>query len=183
MSGRHLPDEQSSTITRRKFTLTERLDADLQQFADQHYQENVSLCLRAAFEDHKNTLNGEGRIALKRLEQEVSQLREITTELSREVSDIAGDIEALSDQGARREPPSVINGGYGDTQQVLDELHSAKTPLRIEDLLERAELSPRRVVTALEQLVDLGLIVETPQGARYQPSTMQPTTHTDRDHE
>jgi hypothetical protein len=183
MSGRRSPNEQSSTITRRKFTLPERLDADLQRFADLHYQGNVSLCLRAAYEDHKNTLNGEGRIALKRLEQEVGQLREITTELSRDMSNIAADVEALRDRGARREPPSVIDGGYGDTQQVIDELHSAKTPLRIEDLLERAELSPRRVVTALEQLVDLGLIVETPQGARYQPSTMQPTTPTDWDHE
>lgn len=183
MSGRRPPDKQSATITRRKFTLPERLDADLQRFADLHYQGNVSLCLRAAYEDHKNTLNGEGRIALKRLEKEVGQLRETTTELNREVSNIVEGIEELRDQGTRREPPSIIDGRYGDTQQVLDELHSAKTPLRIEDLLERADLSPRRVVTALEQLVDLGLIVETPQGARYQPSTMQPTTYTDRDHE
>ena len=124
MSERHLPDDQSTTITRRKFTLPKRLDADLQQFADQHYQENVSLCLRAAFEDHKNTLNGEGRIALKRLEQEVSQLREITTELNHEISDIAEDIEALRDQGVRREPLSISNGEYEDTQQVIDELHS-----------------------------------------------------------
>jgi DNA-binding transcriptional regulator GbsR (MarR family) len=183
MSEQHTPDDQSSTITRRKFTLTERLDADLQRFADLHYQGNVSLCLRAAYEDHKNTLNGEGRIALKRLEQEVGQLREITTELNREVSDIAEDIKDLKDRGSHRELPSVIDGANSDAQQVIDELHSARTPLRIEDLLERAGLSPRRIVTALEQLVNLGLVVETPEGARYQLSMMQSTTHTDRNHE
>ena len=182
MNERRPLDEQSSTITRRKFTLTEQLDADLQQFADLHYQGNVSLCLRAAFEDHKNTLNGEGRIALQRLEKEASHLRETTNELSHDVSDIADSVEELQRQSTRGELPSIDGEGNDDTQQVFSELHNARTSLRIDDLLERAELSPRCVVAALERLVDVGLVVETPQGERYQPSTMQPT-HTGRDHE
>ena len=57
------PERDESDFTRRKFTIPRRLDEDLVRVAEDHYQGNVSLCLRAAFEDHKQTLNGEGEIA------------------------------------------------------------------------------------------------------------------------
>jgi len=46
------------TFIRRKFTITESLDDVLTGMASQHYQGNVSLCIRAAIEDHRGTLAG-----------------------------------------------------------------------------------------------------------------------------
>lgn len=182
MSNRRPPDEQSATITRRKFTLSERLDADLQQLAARHYQGNVSLCLRAAVKDHKSTLNGEGRIALQRLEREMSHLREIAAELTDDVAAMAVELDER-DGGGHDAPTSVADKPFDDAQRVLDELHTATTPLRGGDLTEHLELSPRRITHALEQLIDIGLIVESPDRARYQPIMMQPITRTDRDDE
>lgn len=178
MSGRRPRDEGSSTITRRKFTLTERLDTELQQLAARYYQDNVSLCIRSAIEDHKGTLADEGRIALKRLEQETSHHRELLSKLSDDTADIAKAIEEMQSGGNHDVPSSITSEGFDDATQVLDELHAAATPLRGGDLTERLELSPRRVTHALEQLIDMGSIVESPHSERYQPTTMQPTTDT-----
>lgn len=183
VSNRHRPGERSSTITRRKFTLTERLDTELQQLARRHYQDNVSLCLRAAVEDHKSALNGEGRIALKRVEQKTAQLHELIVEINNNLSAVASDIDEGKKLRSRDAPLSVADDGFSDAQRVLDELHGATIPLRAEDLTERLELSSRRVICGLEQLIDVGSIIESPHGPRYQPITMQPTPTTDQNNE
>jgi predicted nuclease with TOPRIM domain len=178
MSNRRPLDDQPSTTTRRHFTLPERLDAEVQQLAAHHSQENVSRFIRNAIEDYKGTLDGEGRVALKRLEQETSHLHELLSELNGDVADIAERIEERNNGGTHDVPSSVTSEGFDDAKQVLGELHAATTPLRGEDLTERLELSPRRVTHALEQLIDIGSIVESPHSERYQPITMQPTTDT-----
>jgi hypothetical protein len=183
MNDNHSSTEQSSTITRRKFTLTERLDADLQQLAAQHYQGNVSLCLRAAVEDHTNTLNGDGRIALQRLKREMGHLREAVAELDDDTTDIVAGIEAVNSRGTRDESLSVVDNRVSDTQQLIDTFREAKTPLRVEDIVEQVDLPLRRVIYATERLVDLGAIVETSSDARYQLITMQSSDTTNRYHE
>lgn len=182
MNDNHSSADQSSTITRRKFTLTKRLDADLQQLAAQHYQGNVSLCLRAAVEDHK-TLNGEGRIALQRLEQEMGHLREAVAELDDDTTDIVARIEAVSSRGTRDELLSVADEELSDAQQVLDVFQETETSLRVNDVIERVDLPLRRVVHAVEKLIDIGAIVEIPSGARYQRITMQSSGTTHRHHD
>ena len=183
MNDDHSSADQSSTITRRKFTLTKRLDADLQQLAAQHYQGNVSLCLRAAVEDHKNTLNGEGRIALQRLEQEMGHLREAVAELDDDTTDIVARIEAVSSRGTRDELLSVADEELSDAQQVLDVFQETETSLRVDDVIERVDLPLRRVVHAVEKLIDIGAIVEIPSGARYQRITMQSSGTTHQHHD
>jgi hypothetical protein len=46
-------------------------------------------------------LNGEGRIALQRLEQEMGHLREAVAELDDDTTDIVARIEAVSSRGSR----------------------------------------------------------------------------------
>lgn len=62
-----------TSFTRRKFTIPEQLDERLVKLADQHYQGNVSLCIRAAIEDHRSTLNETGQDSLH-IQRLMSQL-------------------------------------------------------------------------------------------------------------
>ena len=168
MTSRHSSDEDASPIIRRKFTLTESLDNQVERLADQHYQGNVSLCLRAAIKEHQQTLSGEGRLALKRLEREVNNLNETVSNLSPDIADVVGEIEGHRPASEHDGPPSISSEQFEVAQEILEDLHRAETPLRVEDLVERVEAPPRLVIPALGQLVDLGFVVKTPRGERYQ---------------
>jgi Arc/MetJ-type ribon-helix-helix transcriptional regulator len=183
VSNRGASSEDSATITRRKFTLTEHLDREIEQLAAQHYQGNVSRCLRAAVKEHQHTLDGEGRLALKRLEREVSTLSESVTGLKHDIGEVVAEIERLRSNSTSDRTPSLPGNQFDDAQLLLDELHTAKTPLRVEDLADRSTLSARRVTRALGQLVDLGLIFEASPDGRFQCVMNNPTRPTESQHD
>jgi hypothetical protein len=183
VSNRRPPDEGPESITRRKFTLSERLDREIEQLASRHYQGNVSLCLRAAIKEHQRTLDGEGRLALKRLEREVNHLSEAVAELDHDTADLAAEIEGAGDSPSLGAPPSVEDRQFDVAQRLLDEFLGAETPLRVEDLVERSDLPTRRIVRALGQLVNLGSIVETSSNSRYQLVANDPERAIEQGHD
>jgi hypothetical protein len=145
------PERDGSDFTRRKFTIPRRLDEELVRVAEDHYQGNVSLCLRAAFEDHKQTLNGEGEIAFGRLLSHVD-------EMATRQSEILNRIESLEDDAGAQGAPSPSSSPLGRrVEQVYRELEQSDGGLRIDDLRERLDLSLPAIQSALGKLVDHGL--------------------------
>jgi hypothetical protein len=113
----------------------------------------------------------------------MGHLREAVAELDDDTTDIVAGIEAVNSRGTRDESLSVVDNRVSDTQQLIDTFREAKTPLRVEDIVEQVDLPLRRVIYATERLVDLGAIVETSSDARYQLITMQSSDTTNRYHE
>lgn len=161
-----------STFVRRKFTITETLDAVLTELAAQNYQGNVSLCLRAAIEDHRATLDGTGaeQIATQRLAVKLENIEE-----QQEV--IRAEIESIQDQtGTRNQDESGRR--HSDSGRmtanmhcIYDEVKTSDSGLRMDDLVERLDISPSRIQPALGSLVDLGLVVDIGENThRFQPA-------------
>lgn len=154
-------NNSDSTFVRRKFTITETLDDVLTKLAAQNYQGNVSLCLRAAIEDHKATLQGTGaeQLATQRLAVKLENIEE-----QQEV--IRAKLESLQGQAETRDQ-AEHGRCLGRSSRLTDGMHSiymemktADNALRIDDLIERLDMPPSRLQPALGSLVDLGLVVE-----------------------
>lgn len=148
--------ESNASFKRRKFTITEVLDGVLEELADQNYQGNVSLCLRAAIEDHRETLNGTGSELVT--QQLLQQADEIISRQDR-IIEALENLEDDSDQGAAEVEPSFQTGGVSnDGHRILVILEAAETELRIEDLAEQLDLPASRIQPTLGTLLDRGLI-------------------------
>lgn len=150
-----------STFIRRKFTITETLDNVLTDLAAQNYQGNVSLCLRAAIEDHRTTLEGAGaeQLATQRLAVELESIEE-------QQDVIRSAVESLQDQTEMRNQAESgrrrgdAGGMTDDMRSIFDAVKSADGGLRMDDLVERLDIPPSRLQPALGSLVDLGLVVD-----------------------
>lgn len=155
-------------FTRRKFTITERLDVVLVEMAEQHYQGNVSLCLRAAIESHQAILRGEGQFAARRVANALERLEEGQTELDSAIEALPETlVEQMTTESESRNSGSP--GFVPEKEVVYHELSIVETPFRIEDLMERLEVGPATVMPALASLVDQGLVVSCGNdGRRYQ---------------
>ena len=155
--------ERNPTFVRRKFTITEVLDQTLQEMATRHYQGNVSLCLRAAIESHRENLEGRGEFAAHQVKRQLDGLEQ-------QIQDVQADIVEIpteTTEGERKEIPHSVRWGIKMTEGMLaivEVLDGVASPLRLEDLLEKTELSPLPLQTELTQLVDQGIVVETADG-------------------
>lgn len=157
-----------SVFKRRKFTIMQSLDDILQNMAEGHYQGNVSLCLRSAIEDHRATLDGEGRIAMKRIGLELHELQNTNEELTTALEEIEARIEEVSDHQRRSQ-----NGDYelltDDMRSVRHTILDADDSLRIDDILERLDLPASRILPALGDLIDCGYLCEVDENnSRYE---------------
>lgn len=147
----------NSTFTRRKFTITESLDERLVEFAGRHYQGNVSLCIRSAIEDHQQSLEGEGKLALSRLVTQMEELKNQQASIQEELQDIDDTLNSPSTSTMG----SVSDGDYTDTTELVrSELSIADDGLRIDDLMDRLPLSLPEIQSALGLLVDQGIVVD-----------------------
>ncbi|GAB7018737.1 helix-turn-helix domain-containing protein [Halostagnicola bangensis] len=155
-------NEADPTFVRRKFTITERLDQTLQEMAARHYQGNVSLCLRAAIESHRETLEGDGQFAARQVARQLDTLQQGMQELRADVDNASVE----RDEGQKTELRSAVWGVEltGEMQTIIDSLDSSGSPLRMGDLLEQTELNPPQLQENLARLVDLGFVVETTDG-------------------
>ena len=141
-----------SEFTRRKFTIPRHLDEELVRIAERHYQGNVSLCLRAAFEDHKQTLNGEGEIAFGRLLSHVDKVAARQSEVLDQIKSLEDEIET------KKSSNSTSGGHFGrEVDQVYRELQKSDEGLRIDDLRDRLGKNLPTLHSALGSLVDHGL--------------------------
>lgn len=173
MSEPENPQSRSATFTRRKFTIPEKTDQRLKQLADQHYQGNVSLCIRAAIEDHESTLTENNALELHRMEQQIISLATEIQSLSESLPEISeSPNESDCQQGMR-------SFGTGDstlervTDEVLEEFEVAQSSLRLEDCMDRLDTQPELIVSAFERLLDLGYIHEIDQSSRYRLTSLR----------
>lgn len=148
--------ETDASFKRRKFTITESLDEVLVDLADQNYQGNVSLCLRAAIEDHRETLNGtDSGLIAQQLLQRVDELTSRQEQVVTTVESLENSLDEIPTEA--RSSPSQPD--QSDTKsRVLSGLETAEAPLRIEDLTEQLDLPTRRILPTLETLIDQGMI-------------------------
>jgi hypothetical protein len=151
--------EKETTYCRRKFTITEILDDVLVEMAEQHYQGNVSLCLRAAIEDHRATLNGTNTDVLaEKLTQSVESVKT-------QQEDIITVLQTLEQQLQQKNTDAHRAAECGHMtefeSQVLTSLVEIDTGLRIADLADRLEVRTARLPPALGTLVDRGLVIAT----------------------
>lgn len=151
------------TFVRRKFTITEVLDKTLQEVATRHYQGNVSLCLRAAIESHRESLEGEGEFAAHQIKRQLDGLEQGIQEVQADIDQIP--VETTEDEG--NGISESVRWGVkmmDEMPAIVEVLDDASSPLRLEDLLEQTELPPPRLQADLSRLVDRGLVVETMDG-------------------
>ena len=158
-----------SAFIRRKFTITESLDNELQGLANRHYRGNVSLCLRAAIEDHIQTLEGEGDITTRRLIAQIDEVGQRQQVLLEKIATLATEDEAresVSPSGEQNMPDWPLPP---DDREVFSAISSATDNLHVDDLMETVALPKIRVMQALGALVDSGYVFRTdPHNHRYQ---------------
>ncbi len=154
-------NNQDATFIRRKFTLTETLDGVLTKLAAQNYQGNVSLCLRAAIEDHRTTLEGTGaeQLAVQRLVQNLEGIEKQQKAMRAELESIQ-EQQGVKHQSEPEHHPIHPEGVTETMRSILFEIQPADSGLRIDDLVEKLDTSPSRMVPALGSLVDLGVVVD-----------------------
>jgi len=163
-------------FTRRKFTITETLNSELDGLAERHYQGNVSLCIRAAIEDHIQTLEGDGDVTTRRLIARVEDVSESQQVLLHKLTALESELEADGQhttevhQGTDNKllPPS--------DQQVLEAVAAAEAGLHVDDLLETLDMPKERTLAALGSLIDRGYVFRVdPNSDRYQTPGTQPS--------
>jgi hypothetical protein len=151
-------ENSNSTFKRRKFTITESLDDVLKDLADGNYQGNVSLCIRAAIEDHRKTLNGtDSGLATRKLLQRVDKL---TAQQEQIINALDSLEDGLNQESTGSERHSVqIRGLSDEANQILSVLENERTGLRIDDFADRLNLPTARIQPALGILVDRGMVI------------------------
>lgn len=168
---------EESSFTRRKFTLTEDDDEELQQLADRHYDGNVSLCIRAAVADHSSNLEGNGQRAMNRLARQMRTVTEQSSQLDEDVSTLISKTDKIAAGHTPTLPFRVESSQLQDAEFVYRLFRRKSTGLRIDDVLEQSELPPQRVLQAVELLIDLAYLHRTTNN-RYE---LLSTTQTDND--
>lgn len=149
-------EDEQATFIRRKFTITETLDNVLTNMAEQHYQGNVSLCLRAAIEDHRTSVNGtKDAIVVEQLSRQVASVQ---TQQEEMVSDIQSIKDQLSSDGSDEDDLDYINdSNMTDAMQMIyTKLFQAEKALRIEDIAEKSNQTTAQIQPALGNLIDQG---------------------------
>jgi hypothetical protein len=153
MTQRH----SDPTFKRRKFTITESLDAALEELADQNYQGNVSLCIRAAIEDHRETLDGTGSgLLTKQLARRVDELTSRQDRVLESLSKIEENIERPQSQASHSTDTSEQLPE--NAALILETLETVGNGLRIDDLTDRLEVPSSRVQPVIGTLIDYGLV-------------------------
>ena len=156
-------NNKNSTFVRRKFTITETLDSVLTGMAAQNYQGNVSLCLRAAIEDHRATLEGTGagQLATQRLAVKLDAIEAQQEAIRSAVDSVQNRTEKRNQtDSGRRRSHGETSGMTDDMRHIYDTVKAADSGLRTDDLAERLDLPASRLQPALGSLVDLGLLVD-----------------------
>lgn len=165
---------------RRKFTLPPDTDNLLVSLAERHYQGNVSLYLRAAIEDHRNTLENADsterslHTLLKRMgeiDSTQADIREILTAIEK----LLREQHTLKENGSYDIAPSL----QFIEQQILTSCVKESNGLRLEDIREDTNLPVKEIQSALHSLLDTGYITQRSDG-RFIPTGTQSVRDSDR---
>ncbi|WP_336328330.1 hypothetical protein [Halovenus sp. HT40] len=143
--------ENQSKFIRRKFTITERLDEILVETAEQHYQGNVSLCIRAAIEDHRSSLDGTGdAIAVQQLAREIDKIRSQLEDIK-----TSGD-KSESSQSSRSEDAE------SEMSRIVNLIKQSEQGLRLSDIDDQLDIPISKIQSGLGRLVDQGRLMIGP---------------------
>lgn len=173
-----------STFVRRKFTITEELDAELEQMADNNYQGNVSLCLRQSISDHRETLNGNGDLTVQHLFESVAHMEEQIEDLTESIKSVNKQTHPSDGSLSEAEGMGVNLGEATDpaAKQVISVLQKANTPLRVADIIEYVEMQPIDVRQILGYLIDNGHVFTTSGSPpRYHLAKISPSLNNNED--
>lgn len=150
-----------SSFVRRRFTITEALNEVLDQLAKHHYQGNVSLCLRAAIEEHRTTLQGTDSVQpeIEQLAMQIQRMAENQGDLREVIETIPDKINTTSRNEGKQMagPPGVA----GDSRVVYEALRASDSGLRFDDLQEKLDLPASRVQPALGALLNSAHVVRS----------------------
>lgn len=152
-------ENQETEFKRRKFTLPKRLDKVLTDLAAQHYQGNVSLCIRASIEDHRTTLGGTTQepLAVQRL---AAHLEDIASRQEQIQTSLETLTESVESKDTSCEPPHECPVEMTESMHtVYETLETANDGLRFNDITERVKLPASAVQPALGRLVDYGHVI------------------------
>ena len=153
-------DASDTSFKRRKFTITESLDEVLEDLAEQNYQGNVSLCLRAAIEDHRETHSGTNQSLVT--QQLLHRIEELTSRQDQMIEELNALETSLAQEPARADSSLLRETGLSDDEsRVLKSLETSETGLRIDDLADRLDRPTVRIQPALGSLIDLGIVIPT----------------------
>ncbi len=172
-----------TTFVRRKFTITEELDTELEQMADNNYQGNVSLCIRQSISDHRETLNGNGDLTIRRLADSITRIETQIVDLTESVNSVNEQTCSSGRSLSATEGIDIESGETTglDTNPVVTVLKNANTPLRIEDIIEQVEMKPVDVRQMLGYLIDHGHVFTTSGNPpRYHLANMGSSPNSDR---
>lgn len=169
MSSNH----DQPAFTRRRFSLPDPKDDVLVSLAERHYQGNVSLFLRAAIEDHRDTLEGTGQG-----ERSLHEIRSAITDFSDAQQDLRKMVEAIDErsQGTESQPNlTCLQTRHLPTphQQVFEACRDGEQGCRFQDIVDQTGLPAKQVKTALEALIDAALL-EPDTDQRYHPTATNP---------
>jgi Arc/MetJ-type ribon-helix-helix transcriptional regulator len=147
-----------TTFVRRKFTLPKTLDEMVEKLAEEHYQGNVSLFIRAAIEDHRKTLTGtKEELVLQQATRQLDDLENQQAEILQTLSNLDAESNTeTSTQGRTRlgMPDSMTD----DMTRVYTALVEATDPLRLADLSEELGIPAVHLEPVLGRMVDHGYI-------------------------
>lgn len=154
--------DQQSEFIRRKFTITESLDSVLEKIAAEHYQGNVSLCLRAAIESHQQTLRGEGAFAAQQVSHRLDNIAEQQQTLNSALDELSSSLPGRTPGG----DSMVVSGvELADAEAtVYRAFLNQNRAIHIDDLVEGLDLDLEELHRALTRLVDLGLVTRSDSG-------------------
>lgn len=159
------PKHDTPEFVRRKFTLPERMEEILVSLAERHYEGNVSMFLRAAIIDHRDSLEGSasGERTLNEITRKLGAMSSHQTETSDQLNTIIEQLDALnpSSDTSHRQSIDVLSGS---AQDVLDTCLDDPTGARFADLVEQTTYSPREIQAAIHSLLNLGYLEQSSEG-------------------
>jgi hypothetical protein len=143
---------EDTEITRRKFTLSPSLDAQLIRLADEHYQGNKSLFLRSAINDHERTLEDKDEFVIKELQKEVE-------EIAREIEELKELVEDISVESSPQTITEVQESADSNSAEIKRSVQSClletdEDPLTLEEITINLEAGPLEVQTAVDDLLN-----------------------------
>jgi len=147
-----------TTFVRRKFTLPKTLNEVAEELAEEHYQGNVSLFLRAAIEDHRTTLSGtKDELVLQQMTRQLNGLENQQAEILQTLTDLDAESNtSTSTQGRTR--LGTPNAMTDDMTRVYTVLVEASDPLRLADLSEELDIPAVHLESVLGHMVDYGYV-------------------------
>ncbi|WP_411967886.1 hypothetical protein [Haloferax sp. YSSS75] len=145
--------------------------------ADRHYQGNVSLCLRASIESHREILEGEGYMATRRIERRLENLEGEQKVLLEVLTSVKSDVKEVH-RGSTDGQQPIEATMTKDMIRVFELLKTNGDGLQFGDLVEQLDLGMHKVQPALGRLTDHGIVIRTGEaGQRYTLAGFSPESH------